>query len=323
MNIASPGRLDRGVAVVSIDTELAWGEAHRRDDNGLMRDYSTERAVIAEILALFTRYEISATWAVVGHLLLDRCVANGGRPHPDVVRPSYPWLEGDWFDIDPCSTLAEAPEFYGRDIVAAVSACPVAQEIGCHSFSHLIAADPGCSEEAFVSDLVACRSVAEAEQVDLRSFVYPRNAIDHVGLLGQHGFRCYRGRAATAPMGRLVRAVDRVWPLARSATLPVREPSGVWNVPQTYLFAPATKARHVPIGLWARRARARLRLAARERSLFHLWFHPYNVTDAPERALRGLDAICEEVARLRDGGRLDVLTMGGLAARLDAPGIGS
>ena len=52
--------------------------------------------------------------------------------------------------------------------------------------------------------------------------------------------------------------------------------------------------------------------------MFHLWFHPYNVTAAPERALRGLGAICQEVARLRDAGRLDVLTMGALADRLDA-----
>ena len=94
-------------------------------------------------------------------------------------------------------------------------------------------------------------------------------------------------RSAAAPVasaGRLVRYADRLRPLARSAVVPVRHPSGVWNVPQTYLFAPATRARHVPIGLWARRPIARMRLAARERSLFHLWFHPYNVTAAPDRA---------------------------------------
>jgi hypothetical protein len=61
-----------------------------------------------------------------------------------------------------------------------------------------------------------------------------------------------------------------------------------------------------------------MRLAARERSLFHLWFHPYNVTAAPARARRALEAICKEAARLREAGRLDVLTMGALADRLDA-----
>ena len=52
------------------------------------------------------------------------------------------------------------------------------------------------------------------------------------------------------------------------------------------------------------------------RSLFHLWFHPYNVTADPDRALAALDRICAEAARLRDAGRLDTLTMGELAASL-------
>jgi hypothetical protein len=74
----------------------------------------------------------------------------------------------------------------------------------------------------------------------------------------------------------------------------------------------------VPVGLWARRPVARLRQAARHRSLFHLWFHPYNVTADPDRALAALDRICAAAARLRDADELDVLTMGALAARLDA-----
>jgi peptidoglycan/xylan/chitin deacetylase (PgdA/CDA1 family) len=314
----SSSSLERGVAVVSIDTELAWGESHHRDGSAPRRDYSSERVVIDRILAVFDRYDISATWAIVGHLFLDQCAAVDGRAHPEIVRPVSPSSEGDWFDIDPCSTLATAPEYYGRDIVAAINGCRVQHEIGCHSFSHLIA--DRCGEDAFGSDLAACRAVAAAEGLDVRSFVYPRNAIGHVDVLGGHGFVSYRGSAtaAVASAGRLVRYADRLRPLARSAVVPVRHPSGVWNVPQTYLFAPASRARHVPIGLWARRPIARMRLAARERSLFHLWFHPYNVTAAPDRAVRGLEAICRAAARLRDAGRLDVLTMGALADRLES-----
>jgi peptidoglycan/xylan/chitin deacetylase (PgdA/CDA1 family) len=310
--------LERGVAVVSIDTELAWGESHHRDGSGPRRDYGSERIVIDQILEVFDRYEISATWAIVGHLFLDQCAPVDGRAHPEIVRPVYPTMSGDWFDIDPCSTLAAAPSYYGRDIVAAINRCRVPQEIGCHSFSHLIA--DGCGEEAFGSDLAACRAVAANDGLDVRSFVYPRNAIDHIDALGGHGFVCYRGSAepSAAPAGRLVRYADRLRPLARSAVVPIRHPSGVWNVPQTYLFAPATRARHLPVGLWAHRPVARMRLAARERSLFHLWFHPYNVTAAPDRALRGLEAICRAATRLRDAGRLDIMTMGALADRLEA-----
>jgi hypothetical protein len=110
--------------------------------------------------------------------------------------------------------------------------------------------------------------------------------------------------------------VDRVRPLAGSAVLPARDASGVWNVPQTYLFAPATARRRLPPVLWARRPIGRLEQAARERSLFHLWFHPYNLTAAPDRTLATLDIICRAASRLRDRGRLDILPMGSLTARL-------
>jgi hypothetical protein len=101
---------------------------------------------------------------------------------------------------------------------------------------------------------------------------------------------------------------------------PVWDEAGLWNIPQTYLFAPATARRRLPPALWARRPVGRLRQAARERSLFHLWFHPYNVTAAPDRSIAALDRICAAAAGLRDRGRLDTLTMAQLAARLTPGG---
>jgi peptidoglycan/xylan/chitin deacetylase (PgdA/CDA1 family) len=320
-------RLDRGAFVVSIDTELAWGEAHRRDGSAGSHDFSAERAVIDGILAVFARHGIAATWALVGHLFLDGCERGpDGRAHPDLDRPDYAWLGGDWFDIDPCTGAAEDPYWYGPDIVAAIAACPVPQEIGSHSFSHVIVDDPACTPAVFASELERSRAVAAAAGVELRSFVYPRNAVAQVERLPEHGFRSYRGGRPTPAFagmtGRRRQALtllDKLHPLAGSAVHPAAHPSGVWNVPQTYLFAPATSGRRLPPALWVRRPLARLRQAARHRSLFHLWFHPYNVTVEPERALDALDRICAAAARRRDEGEIDVLTMGDLAARLDAP----
>lgn len=306
--------LDRGVCVVSIDTEMAWGEAHRRD--APPGDYGGERDAILGVLSTLERHGIGATWAFVGHLFLDRC----NRPaHPEVVRPDFAWLDGDWFDVDPCSSLDRAPAYYARDMVEAVRASSVPQEVGCHSFAHVMAGEPGCSREAFVSDLAACQALAGGE---LRSFVYPRNSVGHVDALTAAGFTAFRGRAPVpfagrpAPVRAALRAADRARPLAGSAVRPARHASGVWDVPQTFLLAPATRRAWLPVGVWARRPIARLRQAARERSLFHLWFHPYNVTADQARALAALDRVCAEAARLRDAGRLDVLTMGALAASL-------
>jgi len=316
--------LDRGACVLSIDTELAWGEAHRRDGTEGRHRFAAERDVIDRMLALFARYDVSATWAVVGHLFLDACDDDGRGPHPDVVAPDYDWLDADWLAVDPCTDLDADPYWYGRDIVDAILACPVRQEIGSHSFSHVIVDDPACTPAVFDSELRAATALAAERDVALRSFVYPRNKIAQVARLGDHGFRCYRGGRPVAPFAgraawqrRALGLADKVQPLGGSAVRPVPGDGDVWNVPQTYLFDPAASPR-VPAAVWARRPIARLRQAARHRSLFHLWFHPYNVTSAPDRAFDALERICRAAARLRDADRLDVLTMGDVAAQLDA-----
>ena len=318
----APVRLERGACVLSIDTELAWGEAHRRDGSGGRHHFGAEREAVDRMLALFARYDIAATWAVVGHLFLDACHDDGRGPHPELVTPDYAWLDDGWLAVDPATSLAEDPYWYGRDIVDAILACPVRQVVGSHSFTHVIVDDPACTPEVFDSELVAAAAVAVERRVALRSFVYPRNQIAQVARLGEHGFRCYRGGRPAPPFAgrpgwqrRALGLIDKVRPLAGSAVLPAGD-GGVWNVPQTYLFAPSAGSR-VPVELWARRPVARLRQAARHRSLFHLWFHPYNVTAAPERAFAALDRICAAAARLRDAGDLDIVTMGDLAARLD------
>jgi peptidoglycan/xylan/chitin deacetylase (PgdA/CDA1 family) len=314
--------LARGTCVVSIDTELAWGAAHRRDGSAPAHRYELEREVIGRLLDLFARYEISATWAVVGHLFLDRCARDheGGRPHPELRRPTYDWLDGDWLDIDPCADAETAPYFYAPDVVDRIAACPVPQEIGSHSFTHAIADDSGCSPEVFASELAACHKAAATRGIELRSFVYPRNAIAHRDTLHEAGFTSYRGGRPSAPFAgrpswqrRALRAIDTVRPLAGSTVQPEVDASGLVNVAQTYYFAPTTRSRQLPPAVWARFPVARLRQAARQRSLFHLWFHPYDVTAAPDRALDILERICRAIDRERSRGRLDVRTMSQVA----------
>jgi peptidoglycan/xylan/chitin deacetylase (PgdA/CDA1 family) len=317
--------------VVSIDTEMAWGLAHKRGagqrpgDAAARGDFDDERRVVDEALRVFDRHGIPATWAIVGHLFLDRCSPGpDGRPHPELARPAYPWLDEDWYAVDPLSTLAGEPAFYGRDLVERILAASAGHEVASHGFSHVMIGDDGCPAEVFDAELSASAAAAGELGVDLRSFVFPRNSIGHLGRLGAHGFRSYRGGRAVPPFAgrsgrarQALRAVDRVRPLAGSAARPAWDPAGVWNVPQTYLFAPGTQRTRLPVGLWTRRPLARLRQAARHRALFHLWFHPYNLTAAPERALDALDRVCVEAARLRDRGLLAPLTMGGLADELE------
>lgn len=107
--------LRRGVFTISIDTELAWGSIHHPDPE-TYRDYSQERQVVDSLLKLFEKYQIAATWATVGHLFLNECHLESGGKHKEVMRPRYPWFDGDWFDADPCTDVSTSPLLLGRTL---------------------------------------------------------------------------------------------------------------------------------------------------------------------------------------------------------------
>ena len=169
---------------------------------------------------------------------------------------------------------------------------------------------------------MACREVAATTGVDLLSFVYPRNTIGHLDVLADNGFTSYRGlRPGTfsdksGPMRRAVRVVDKIWPLAGSVVLPQRD-GRLWNLPATNLYAPFDRARYVPFRSWVTQQVRRLDQASRHRALFHLWFHPHNLIDDPQKALQGLERILKRVDELRRQERIENMTMRELTGRLD------
>jgi hypothetical protein len=261
----------------------------------------------------------------VGHLFLDSCAPVEGVKHPEIVRPSHGWVERDWFAHDPAGSEESDPIFYGRRLVEKICACPVPQDIGCHSFSHVIFGDPGCSRETAESELAECVRLADERDIRLRSFAFPRNIVGHLDVLEKHGFACYRGpEPVWWERPRVPHMLKRLGHLADVLTArrpPVVAPQqtldGLWNVPGSMMFFPMHGfRRYIPGSLRVKRAVKGLDRAARERKLFHLWCHPTNLADASESMFAGLRAIFERVDSLRQGQKIVVEPM---AALVPAP----
>ena len=320
--------LERGTFLISIDTEMAWGVVHK-GPGASHYTYRNEREVIDRLLKLFEKYQIRATWAVVGHLFLDQCQPVNGRKHPEIVRPSYPWFQGDWFDADPCSDTEADPSWYGKDIVKRISACEVPQEIGSHGFSHTVIGDPACSAESFKSELELCQQLAESLEITLKSFVFPRNSVGHLDVLAKYGLIAYRGRNPASfarfskPSRILLSILNRFRLLSASAVLPEYK-NGLWNLPATYFYSPSTyRWRFMPFDVTGQIVKRQLERAVRQKTLVHLWFHSHNLPLDDDKSFKGLEAIFRDVAKLREKGKLDNSTMGDLAESLQRRAIGA
>lgn len=302
-----------GDVVVSVDAELAWGY---HDLAGTPAHVADAREGWRTAVSLFGEHDVPATWAVVGHLLLDDC---DGR-HAD-----HP-LGPEWFSCS--SGGATADDWCAPDLVEALLDSGPDHEVGSHTFSHVLMTDERTTPEVVDAELAASRAAAERFGLPLDSFVFPRNHVGHRDRLAEYGFTCYRGtRPRTWYDGSRLRPLLKLLDWSAGAAPPLVRPTldehGLVDVPASlYLFSfegvardAARLAGHDPVVAVAKRGVER---AVAEDGLLHLWFHPHNLVQPG--GVGRLDAILAHVARRRDETDLGVRTMGSVAreARIEA-----
>jgi peptidoglycan/xylan/chitin deacetylase (PgdA/CDA1 family) len=322
-----PIKFEKGVFTLSLDFELIWGTA----DLGLedfKRICRIEREVVIDrLLELFEEFEFPATWAILGHLFLDKCESKNGTKHPEIVRPNFSWITEDWFAHDPGGVETDESIHLGRRLVEKIRSCRVPQEIGSHSFSHVVFGDQGCSPETAESEIAECVRVAREQGLELKSFVFPRNEVGHLEVLKKYHFTSFRGveenwyenRIVPERVRRGLRLFDVLRAAPPPAVLPQMTKEGLLNIPGSAMFFPMHGfRRRIPMSLRVRRCLKGLNKAAQTKKIFHLWFHPSNMVDEMETMFAGLREILQHAAKLKKEGRLDFLTMGeisDLAAR--------
>jgi peptidoglycan/xylan/chitin deacetylase (PgdA/CDA1 family) len=325
---------DGAVFTISLDFELMWGSfdsgKHRRFASHLERDgaggFRQTRGIVDGLLALFKKYDVSVTWATVGHLFLDACEAGEGIKHPDMPRPRHAWFGRDWYEFDPCSDLRAEPLWYGRDMVEKILAAEPEHDVGSHSFSHVIFNDPGCTREVAEAEVGKCVELARGMGVELESFVFPRNGLGHLDVLREHGFRITRGAAPfwfakfkSRTLRRVGHVIDDVLAFTPYCGLPERSPAGLWVAPVSmFLQSMDGPRRLIPASSRIRKGIKGIERAVREKSIFHLSFHPTeNFCFRTDEMFRALEAIVAHAARRRDEGLLQVMTMADIAAHCE------
>ena len=317
--------LERGAFTLSLDFELIWGTQDIAGPGGFRKACLLERKrIIDDLLALLDEFEIPATWCTVGHLFLDAC---DGR-HSDLARPTHAWLKADWYQHDPGGGENNESVFLGKSLVAKILACPTKQEIGFHSFSHVIWGDPGCSREVAESEIKACEAAAAWTLSRPISFVFPRNQVGHLDVLAAHGIRVFRGPGPRfyerdenpGLVGRLAHFLEVLAGTPAPTVMPETTKEGLVNLPGSMIYLPAHGIRgFIPVSRRVKRALAGLENAARQRRVFHLWFHPTNLADRYAFMLDGLKQVFSEVRSLRRAGRLEVRTMGSFGGPTTCP----
>jgi peptidoglycan/xylan/chitin deacetylase (PgdA/CDA1 family) len=313
----------RGALVVSLDFELHWGVRDHMPAHGSYRNNLIgARIVIPRILQLFERYRIAATWATVGFLFA------ASRDELDQFHPAtLPVYADSRLDpyLEPIGVSEQDdPLHYAASLIEQIRQCPN-QEIATHTFSHFCCLEPGQTPEAFAADLDSAIAIAKKRGIALRSIVFPRNQVNlgYTRILLEKGITSYRGcergwmhrpiaqRQRTASL-RAARLVDSYVRLSRPQVVPwshLPEPSGLCNVRASRFLAPVRRALKPFEQLRLLRIKSEMESAAKQRGIFHLWFHPHNLGVNVEENLYFLEAVLQCFSLLRDRHGMSSLSM--------------
>jgi peptidoglycan/xylan/chitin deacetylase (PgdA/CDA1 family) len=309
-------RVAPGVFTISFDVELAWGEFYR-GPVGVERLLEA-RWVFPRLLRLLERHDIRATFAVVGHLLLDGCDG-----HPRMPRPSLSWRPQDWYDADPHTDEAHDPVWYAPSLIALIRNANPGHDVGSHGFSHIPFDEPGVSIEVARAEVAESSRLLRAAGHEGVSFVFPKNGVHHREVLAEHQFACYRGieRRWHQHSHPIVRKVGHLLDQALATCPPVglTERQGLLlEVPSSMLFLSREGIRrYLPLRARVERARKGIARAIATGSVFHLWMHSEDLVPGADLMLEALESVLLHVRRRADQGEILVRTMADLAAECE------
>ena len=315
-----------GILVISLDFELHWGAFEKRPIELWENYYRQTRVLIPGLLNIFSTHEISATWATVGLLM---------HSNREELLQDWPGQEPAYHDpaLSPYQYIRKTgigenehddPFHYGAALVKQIHETP-GQEIGTHTFGHYYCNEAGQTLEQFREDLRSAVKAAQRLNIDLKSLVFPRNQCNdkYLEVCGEQGIIAvrtnpdvwfWRIHTREEPMyKRICRGADAYWPLGSARNRYFHDRLHSENMP---LMIPASRVlrpddpKEYFLNTWKRRRIFNeMEAAARENSIYHLWWHPHNFGHHPEENLTLTTDICRHARTLG----MQSLSMGQLA----------
>lgn len=310
--------------IISLDFELMWGMRDKRTILTHGNHILGEREAIPAMLRLFKRYEVKATWAVVGMTLFER--RSDLLAHLPDVHPTY-----DRSALNPYLALDEVgedekhdPYHFGLGLVRQILDCE-GMELGSHTFCHYYCLEKGQNATQFKADLVA--SIEASSRFSSRpiSFVFPRNQynLEYLNVCSELGFRVFRGNEASwmyeealdqdqSLLKRAARLADNYVNLTGDHGFVPRRflDYDLVNCPSSRFLRPYLSNLSLLDGLRIRRIQRAMESSARRGECFHLWWHPHNFGTNLKENLAILEELLRFHTLLRDRYGVVPMTMG-------------
>lgn len=312
----------KGYFLFSLDTELAWGYFDQYRSGRFSKDGVWERKAIHRLLDILDEFNISATWAVVGHMFFASCEKCD-------TCPILEW-KGKYSSFEKIYDTSDQL-WYGADVIDMLQARGASHEIGFHGYTHKVFDERVMTEAEAKIEIAEWHRLAVRKNITPYSVVFPRNRVGHLKAFKNAGYICYRGDELRPKGSRftLFRKAMNVFDLIFQIRTPlvydpILDESGLMNLPASRWFFGMNRwveAVLDAVGLDSLRILPMIeavKRAAREGKIVHIWAHPEEFKT--DRDFEKLRYLLEQVTVEIEKGSMQSITMIDLARKAFSPG---
>lgn len=303
--------MNKGIFCISLDFEKYWGIRDVSDVPAVADRLKKVEQVVLEMLRLFERYEIHASWAFVGLLaceslndLVEKNKQSAIPYHQNNYSP-FP-IRKEIYETIPFEILS------GMRELNAILRTPH-QELASHTYAHYYTLESGQTRVDFRSDLQAMTATGVKLKHAFQTIVFPRNQVNEEYLeeLTAAGYLAYRGNQVNADWENTVyggesraqkmrRVLDAYFPISKTRSFTLEElpvVRGLVNIPASRFLRP-NRANSFLENRKLKRVKKEMTHAAAQGKLYHLWWHPHNFTFEPSKSLIQLEELLRHFKNL-------------------------
>lgn len=296
-----------GFFIISLDFELFWGIFDKASIENKMSYFENTLKTIPQILNLFKKNDINATWASVGFLFyndMEDLKNNLPKKTPNYTNKSlsaYQYIENTYDD--------KYKQFhFAPDLIKKIAQTP-GQEIASHTLSHFYCLEKGQTIDDFEADIKQHISVAKRLGIKLKSLVFPRNQYNHdyESVLLKNGIKNIRTNPNVwfwdttkqeTIWQKIFRTADAYLPISNMLFDPLPYQDGIVKIPAGRFFRPPNRYK-ILNKLRLIRIKNEMTKAAKENKVYHLWWHPHNFGNNPQESLKELNDILSHYNQLQ------------------------
>jgi len=309
------------IFTISLDFELYWGMRDKSSIEQYSKNLDGVEEAINQLLKTFTQNSIHATWATVGFLFYD--VENLKNSFPNKL-PQYKNSKLSPYSYIERNSHLEKKYHSAQEIIKNISN-DKNQEIATHTFSHYYCLEEGQTKEEFYADIQqAIKTIKDETGEKTYSLVFPRNQWkeEYLSVLSKLDILSYRGTEKSwiydpkneennFILKRAVKLLDTYINISGHNTYSLDElkANTPFNIPASRFLRPVSKKLSFLEGMKLNRIKNSMTHAAKNRELFHLWWHPHNFGVDLESNLEFLNKILEHYKYLNKKYNMKSLNM--------------